>query len=58
MKHPKRNLITRALGVEEELKVDFTEENTDFALRQELLSLAEKEGNHALWEELSAIARE
>lgn len=29
MKHPKRNLITRALGVEEELKVDFTEESTD-----------------------------
>jgi tRNA dimethylallyltransferase len=35
--------------------IDFTEENTDFALQQELLSLAEKEGNHALWEELSAI---
>lgn len=27
--HPRKNLITRALGVDENLKVDFTEEDTD-----------------------------
>lgn len=35
--------------------INFTKEETDPNLREELSSIAEKNGNHALWEQLSAI---
>lgn len=70
--HPRKNLITRALGVDENLKVDFTEEDTDpsdiflfctdgltnFVSDESVLSLIRQDPNSDLASKLVATANE